>query len=285
MELLQLTYFCHAAENENFSETAHHFHVPPSAVSQSIKRLEGELGISLFDRTSNRLRLNDRGKRFYETVRQGLTLLGDAKRQAADEQMAPTGELRLLVATNRRPVTLAIQRYRAEYPRVSFLVDHRPEQAYDRYDLIISDDLSLPHEEPPQLLVTEELLLAMECHHPLAKRDKLSLRALSKEKFVCMNTDSRLFALTERLCLEQGFSPSVVIRCDDPYYVRRYVSLGLGVALVPAISWQGLFDENVVLRPVGDYVRRTYAMLPKDRYHSRAVRLFTETLLACCNSK
>lgn len=285
MELLQLTYFCDAAKTENFSETAHRYHVPPSAVSQSIKRLEGELGVSLFDRTVNRLRLNDRGKRFYDGVHHALTLLEDAKRQAADEQPSPTGELRLLVATNRRLVTLAIQRYRSRYPEVTFLVDHRPEQAYDQYDLIISDDLSLPHEEPPRLLITEQLLLAMEREHPLAKQKDLSLKELSNEKFVCMNRESRLFALTEHLCLEHGFSPAVAIRCDDPYYVRRYVSLGLGVALVPSVSWQGLFDENVILREVGTHLRKTYAMLPKGRYCSRATREFTETLVTCCKSK
>ena len=43
MELLQLTYFCDAAETENFSRTAQRFTVPPSNISQSIKRLETEL--------------------------------------------------------------------------------------------------------------------------------------------------------------------------------------------------------------------------------------------------
>ena len=43
MELLQLMYFCDAAETENFSRTAKKYHVPPSDISQSIKRLELEL--------------------------------------------------------------------------------------------------------------------------------------------------------------------------------------------------------------------------------------------------
>ena len=42
MELLQLRYFCHAAETESFTVTAKHFCVPPSDISQSIKRLEKE---------------------------------------------------------------------------------------------------------------------------------------------------------------------------------------------------------------------------------------------------
>ena len=48
MELLQLTYFCDAARSENFSQTARKFFVPPSNISQSIGRLEKELGCALF---------------------------------------------------------------------------------------------------------------------------------------------------------------------------------------------------------------------------------------------
>ena len=52
MELLQLTYFCDAAATQNFSQTAKRFNVPPSNISQSIKRLEEELGVPLFTRSA-----------------------------------------------------------------------------------------------------------------------------------------------------------------------------------------------------------------------------------------
>ena len=51
MELLQLKYFCDAAHTENFSATAKKFGVPTSAVSQSISRLEKELGSIFFSTT------------------------------------------------------------------------------------------------------------------------------------------------------------------------------------------------------------------------------------------
>ena len=48
MELLQLKYFCDAAQSENFSKTAKKFGVPTSNISQSVKRLEKELSTPLF---------------------------------------------------------------------------------------------------------------------------------------------------------------------------------------------------------------------------------------------
>lgn len=50
MELLQLTYFCDAASTQNFSQTAKRLNVPPSNISQSVKRLEEELGAELADK-------------------------------------------------------------------------------------------------------------------------------------------------------------------------------------------------------------------------------------------
>ena len=61
MELLQLKYFIDASETQNFSETAKKFYVPPSAVSQSIKRLESELNVKLFSRRANKIQLNENG--------------------------------------------------------------------------------------------------------------------------------------------------------------------------------------------------------------------------------
>ena len=55
MELLQLKYFCDAAETENFSKTAEKYLVPTSNISQSIKRLEKELDTELFEHRANRI--------------------------------------------------------------------------------------------------------------------------------------------------------------------------------------------------------------------------------------
>ena len=54
MELLQLRYFCDAAQTQNFSKTAKKYLVPTSNISQSIKRLEKELGCELFEHRGNK---------------------------------------------------------------------------------------------------------------------------------------------------------------------------------------------------------------------------------------
>ena len=79
MELLQLKYFCDAAQTQNFSKTAEKYRVPPSNISQIIRRLENELGVKLFAREANRLVLNEQGKLFYRKIKSALSLIEEAK--------------------------------------------------------------------------------------------------------------------------------------------------------------------------------------------------------------
>ena len=65
MEFLQLRYFYESARTQSLSKTASKYMVPASSVSASIKRLEGELGCQLFERTANRITLSESGKRLH----------------------------------------------------------------------------------------------------------------------------------------------------------------------------------------------------------------------------
>ena len=62
MELLQLRYFVAAAREENVTRAAQKLHIAQPALSQSIARLEEEMGVRLFDRIGKRIRLNAAGR-------------------------------------------------------------------------------------------------------------------------------------------------------------------------------------------------------------------------------
>ena len=64
MELLQLQYFRELARNGHLSKTAEALHIAQPSLSQTLKRLESEIGVPLFDRVGNRIVLNDSGRIF-----------------------------------------------------------------------------------------------------------------------------------------------------------------------------------------------------------------------------
>ena len=107
MELLQLRYFYESAKNENFSQTAKMFMVPTTSVSASIKRLEQELGCQLFDRTSNKIRLNAKGQRLQQTLCSVFHDINETVEQLSDNNQDKR-QIKILVRSMRRKVTDAI---------------------------------------------------------------------------------------------------------------------------------------------------------------------------------
>ena len=276
MELLQLTYFCSAAEKENFSKTAKEYNVPASNISQSIHRLENEIGTKLFDRTANRIRLNEKGKMFYKDVKNALMFIDNATKKIY-EQEEISGEIRILANTNRRIVTAAMETFEEQYNGVSFFINHSLDEDIDKYDLIITDRIIDRNDFSKQLLMVDEILLAMSIFNPFANKE-MKLSDLEDERFITMNDKSGLYRLTNEICNSAGFVPHIAIQSDDPYYIRKYIEMGQGVSFIPSVSWKGLFSKNVVCKKITDTKRFTYVYNNNKKYMSRATGIFLQVL-------
>jgi len=252
MELLQLTYFCDAAVTQNFSRTAKRFNVPPSNISQSIKRLEEEVGVSLFSRTANRVTLNDRGEEFYREVSEALGMIRHAVNAAggAEEDRV----LRLGIRISRRITMQAVAAFQSRYPGVNIVAEHGDHTQNDDFDIVISDAAFSHPEFVKGRFFREQVLLA-------ARKDLLpSGRVLCAadimdKPFITMSESYSMYALTQEICRDLEFRPRIALQGEDPVYVRRCVDLGLGIAFVPAVSWRGQLSDEVTLHSVGRYSR------------------------------
>ena len=277
MDILQLKYFCDAAESENFSKTAEKFKVPTSNISQVIRRLEADLSCPLFDRNGNRVRLNANGRAYYTYAKTALEALEEGRKLLAETQDELNGELRVFVGCNRATVAQAIERFRADYPNVSFSLDHRLSDSAE-YDLIISDRVEKRGYER-RLLIREKMLVAVRADHPLTARKRIDFSELSDTRFLTMHEESSLSKSFHKTCKEAGFEPCVVIRCDDPSCLRRYVEMGLGALFFPSYSWRGLFSDKVsFLEPRASIFRDTYVFVRNDKTPSRSAELFSDCL-------
>ncbi len=282
MELLQLKKFCHAAESGNFTETARAFGVPPSDISQSVRRLERELGAPLFTRRANAVTLNARGEAFAAQARQALALLEDAAAAAADRDDG--GEVHLCVNTNRRIVMETVETFRRQYPDVSVKTTFFADPTARDFDLIISTEDERLHGYEKEKLLGEQMAVAVGCHSPWCTWDGADLAALQDTPFITMGDGSSLYRLTDTLCRQAGFVPRIAVQSDDPYYVRRCVELGLGAAVVPLFSWQGQFSDQVQLHPL-PCQRDTFLYTAPGRYLPRCAQRFARALADACRDR
>ena len=284
MELLQLKYFCDAAETENFSATAKKYLVPTSDISQTIKRLEKELDTELFIRKPNKIKLNESGKEFYKGIKAALLEIENTKNKVAACKELIRGEIKILALTNRRIVTKTIEVFKSKYPEVSFVLSHN-HIAEDDFDIIISDTSFDERKYEKTELINEKILLAINTSHRLAKNKTIKADDLRNERFITMPSGRSLNMITRTICNHAGFEPEIVIQSDDPYYIRKYVEMGLGVAFVPEYSWKGQFLESVILKSVGDIQRRTFIYVRNDKFVNKSIKVFCETMLSISELK
>ncbi len=276
MELLQLRYFCDAAETENFSRTAQKHQVPPSDVSQSIKRLETELSVKLFDRTANRIVLNARGKAFYQKVKQALLLLEDAGAEATDREDA--GELRLSIRTNRRIVMQTVRNFRQLHPDVDVLTTHQLHSDPGDFHLMIGDETLAESGFRRRKLLSEDVYLAMSRSNPISAGEGIDAEALSAEPFISLGPGNSLHDITLEACRKWGFEPHIAIQSEDPFYIRKCVELNLGVAVIPAVSWKGQISDSICLRKIDGFQRNTYVYWDEKKCVPACAKMFLEML-------
>jgi DNA-binding transcriptional LysR family regulator len=95
VELRQLTYFVTVAEELSFGRAAERLHIVQPAVSQQIRRLERDLGVPLFDRSSRHVRLTAAGERLLPEARAVLAAAGRARQVATGIASGTDGILRV----------------------------------------------------------------------------------------------------------------------------------------------------------------------------------------------
>lgn len=227
MEMLQLRYFYETAMVESIAKTAQKYMVPASSVSASIKRLEQELGVELFVRTSNRITLSEKGKEFLISVSNILSQLESSVTSlSASAEKQP---ISILARATRTSLTRWMVYFKRMYPSVAFKLEFEdvPEN-YDNYDIIISEqDGALENYSFFPWRRFDIRVEALETD-PLC-RGTITLNQLRDRQFITTKHQSIGFRHFSQACQKQGFTPEVFLECDDN--CCRDIALQMGVCL------------------------------------------------------
>jgi len=285
--LQQLIYFRELAHTGNQTRTAEQLYITQTTLSNTIRNLERQLGIRLFERSGRSLRLSEPGQKYLHYIDEALQALDNA--QTVINDYKDSSEQSVSVAMTSAGVwSNVVYGFRSAYDSYNIRQincgrdQFRPmllEQQID-YAIVGTDDISLTGLEYT-VICEETLFLCVSREHPLADREGIYLTQLRDEPFINLPESSGFRVFCDRLFERAGIPCHAVLECD--YTLRgKLVAGGYGVAVTTNSSRrQNLLGTGITYIPIlDDFARRPVAVVWNPRrYLSKAALDFRNYVL------
>ncbi|MDH2412534.1 LysR substrate-binding domain-containing protein [Nocardioides sp. CER19] len=260
MELRHLRYFVAVAEERHFGRAADRLHMAQPPLSQAIRQLETELGVTLLHRTTRRVEPTEAGTAYLTRARSILAEVDEAAHEARRVAAGAVGHLAIgCVGSATYSLLPALSRHLAtELPGVDFAF--RGEMlAPDQVDALRSGEIDVALLRPPvadlSLTVTplrrDRLVVALPADHPLAARARVRVSDLGDADLIVHSADRRsvMYDVVVGLFRDAGLDPHVRHEVGETSTLVTLVAGGLGVAVVPE-PVTALALDGVVYRPL-----------------------------------
>lgn len=240
MELLQLKYFLAVAESEHMTNTAKQLHIAQPALTQSIHRLEQELGVSLFERAGRGIRLSPAGAYVRDRVKPAMETLENVARDVQLFQQGEQGVVRVGVHAASGVAIDGIAAYSELNPHVSFEItqDERERHRDVIVTTITPRGSSTVENAAEKIPFSERIGIAVPAGSALG--ETASLADFANERFIALAGSRRFREVCDTFCARRAFTPHIAFESDNPLVVKKMIGLGLGVGFWPDHSWGNL---------------------------------------------
>ncbi len=279
--LRQLEVFLATARHENVSRAAESLAMSQSAASGSLKELEQQFGIQLFDRVGKRLRLSELGRQVRPEAERLL-----AQAQAFEQRLGgrdTAGRLKVgatLTIGNYLAVGM-IARFRRRFPGADIALSVANTEAIARQVADFELDMGLIEGEllHPDLETLhwreDELQVFAAPNHPLAGARRVSDRELTLQRWIVREPGSGTRQTFERAMHGILGDLEIAMELQHTEAIKRAVEAGLGVGCLSIISLEDAFRRGTLVplrTPQRDFSRQLYLILHRNKYHSELLR-------------
>ena len=238
METFKLRYFYKVAKLQHVTKAAEELCIAQPALTQAIKALEKELGVSLFIKKGRNIVLTEFGEYLKNRLDNLLPEFDKLPTEIEQMKNRVTNTIKLNILAASTFVINAIMMYRKNHPDVVFDFEQN-EQKYSS-DIVVTTnglDVRVKKNYAKRCVKTEKIYLAVPKNSVYADYNAIDLKAVKEESFV-MFSNSRLFGIIcNKFCSVAGFTPKILFESDSPVAVQNIISTGTGVAFWPEYSW------------------------------------------------
>ena len=290
MTLLQLQYFQTLAHVLHYTQAAAELHIAQPSLSYSIKELEKELGVKLFEKDSRHIKLTIYGEQFLPYAERILSMLDEGvnvlhQMAGSAQQIIRLGYFHSISASLIPSIMLDIygqdqnQNIRFQFAEAA---------SFDLFQMLKKGELDFSFclhqdEELESVVVMRQpLYLAVPEHHPLAKRESVTFQDFAREPVVMLDKPSNLRTQLDRVYAKNGLTPNVVFEVRECNAALQYVALHFGVSVRPRVP--AMENERVVVLPISDedpaFIRTVYFSWMKGRPLSPAAKRVRDHIIA-----
>lgn len=253
MTFEQLSYFIAIVENDTFFDAACEMNISQSSLSKQIMKLEKELDLTLFDRTTRSATLTQAGEFFYNEAKQliehyKLTLENIQIFKSLHENKLHIAVLPIQTQYN---LNALFNSFRKENPDIELQITEVEDDrliegiSKNEYDLIIARETMFDKSQfTTYQLAKDELIVAISSEHKLSQRDKLTFDDVKNENFILMNPYTSIYQLCINKLKENNIDANI-IRTARTESIIGSVAINEGISLLPKSNFEVFHQKNI----------------------------------------
>lgn len=282
MDLKRLVYFLAIAEEGNITRAAERLHIAQPPLSQQLKLLEEEFGVTLIERSTRKIQLTDAGRLLQNRAKQILELTEKTAKELRDLKEGLQGTLSIgtIASTGETVLPLKIKSFHKVYPGVEFHIRHGG--SFEIVELIKSGVVEIgiirtPHNQDifnyinlPDVPMTAGALGDLFWDGEIGG---IELSGLEGKPLLMHN---RYASAIKEACRKAGFDPKILCRIDDSRAMLDMANAGIGIAIVPSdmigllpdshLVYREIKEESLVTRPVLIWMKSGYLSTPAKHF-------------------
>jgi DNA-binding transcriptional LysR family regulator len=243
MDLRNLNYFQVLAEELHFGRAAERLNISQPPLSRTIKQLEDDFGVLLFERTKRKVLLTSAGEELLVQTKQMISQMASIKKRLRIVGKGESGNLRIgyvgAVMHSSLPSLLNI--FHENHPEIDLNFEEQPNinlmQSLNNgtMDAAFVRTWLNPKNLEEKIILTESLAAVLPAKHNLSNQKLIEIKDLENENFISFARDCgpTIFDGFLELCSASGFVPKIVHQATQLNSILRLVESGFGVSLLP----------------------------------------------------
>ncbi len=272
MEIHQLEYVLAIAKYHNFTRAAEELKTSQSSLSQQISKLENELGINLFVRTTRSVHITQAGAEFIRHAKRIMAEVTETRRSINEFVSIEKGSISLgiiaVIGHSNIPNLLVSFQNNSHSIKINLVEG----ECLELLRMLNSSQIDaaicqLTNPDPNfQLypLMTDKMVVVTNHLHPFATRKSVDIKELQNERLILTPPTSGHYQDFYNACMAAGFKPNVVVNCAIVKTMLGFVREGLGITVLSSHVVASEKDPSIEIIPLTPTIQRNTVLIIRN---------------------